>query len=353
MINGVSEIPRIFTSCDSSIYPIIHVPKDTDSLGKAVNMIGEHGRVILASGDYHENITIPSDSIITIQAADSSYPRLFAANLDQPAIRVAPQSSLLLNGISIHGAKFALVAGSRDNGEPANILTLYRTLVADAEFGIYGIVKRIHMEESVVEHNGYGLAIAGSASIVHTTVANNTFGLLIGNKIPSCIDATYVDCTNHVLIKSVNVSNNKQGGIAICNVASAVVDNVYVHKNAYIGVQIRNTPIFSLDNLRVGETFLWNGGWGDGLVVVHSSGIVKKSQFSANARANIIYYGKSGGNIDSNIIIYAIFAIDLEEQDGACPSPDITNNYMYGNQENHVTFGTTLCPAPLPQVPSL
>lgn len=146
----------------------------------------------------------------------------------------------------------------------------------------------------------------------------------------------------------------KKGGLAICNVGSATLDHVYVLKNGYIGVQIRNTPKFALTNSNVGETQYLNGGWGDGLVVVKSNGLVKKCQFAANRRANMIYYGKSGGTIDGNLIIYAVFSIDLEAMDGACPDPDILdNNYMYGNTENRVTYGTTLCPSPVPQIPTL
>ena len=114
-----------------------------------------------------------------------------------------------------------------------------------------------------------------------------------------------------------------------------------------------NTPQFSLDNLKVGETREWNGAYGDGLVVVHSSGLVKNGQFWSNERANIIYYGKSGGTIEKNKILYAIFAIVLDSKDGYSPSPTITNNTIYGNQQNNVTGGSNLGPSKPPKVPTL
>ncbi len=108
-----------------------------------------------------------------------------------------------------------------------------------------------------------------------------------------------------------------------------------------------------LTNLRVGETDLWNGDCGDGLVVVDSSGLVEHNQLSANKRANVIYFGNRSGAIGNNLLPYSQFAIDLEEKGGSCPNPDIADNFMYGNAENDVTFGSTLCPVPIPPAPGL
>ncbi|MFO8035745.1 MAG: right-handed parallel beta-helix repeat-containing protein [Anaerolineales bacterium] len=197
--------------------------------------------------------------------------------------------------------------------------------------------------------------MAGTVSLTDTTITANTMGaVLSGTSTPSCAGASYIDNQNNVSIQKVNVSNNKKGGIAICNAASASIVDAYVHQNTVFGVLISSTPGFSLLNVRVGETRAWKGKFGDGLIVTHSSGLVKDSQFSANKRANIIYYGKSGGTLDNNLIIYAMFSIVLDGKDGSSPNPIIkNNNYMYGNRENRVTFGSNLASTPPPKLPTL
>lgn len=340
--------------CDAPDAPTVHVPEELASIAAGVMEMGEHGRVVVAAGEYRENIEIRPGTHIIIQAEDSERPELFADDPESPVIRVAPEARLCLTGLSVHGSRSGLVVGSESTGEVSKAVTLRDTRVADAEYGIYGLVEEFHIEESVVENNDYGMAVAGSASLVNTTFAANITGVVLsGDSTPTCADAAYSDSGNSVLIQKVNVSNNQKGGIAICNVSSASVKDVYVHKNGYVGVQIHKTSKFSLNNLRVGETQLWNGGWGDGLVVEHSSGLVQNSQFSANKRANIFYYGNSGGKIENNLILYAVFSIVLDGKDGYNPSPTINNNYMYGNQKNSVSLGSNLGPVQPPKVPSL
>lgn len=350
-----SEEEAVFDPCDSPDAPIIHVPEETGSISEAIERIGEHGRVIVASGEYADNIEIKTGAHIILQAGDETEkPRLFAGDPDRPVIYIAKDGKLCLDGIAVHGGKSGLVAGSQEAGEAAHSIKLSGVHVADAEYGIYGLVETIQIEGSSIENNVYGFSLAGSVYLANTTIADNSFGVLIsGENKPTCAEAAYNDNSKIVSIQKINVSNNQSGGIAICNVSSATIKDTYVHKNGYIGVQVLNTPQFNFTNLRVGETQLWNGAWGDGLMVVHSSGQVLNSQFSANKRANIIYYGNSGGKIENNLIIYAVFAIVLDGKDGVSPYPDIKNNYLYGNQQNQVTFGQNLNPSPPPSVPDL
>ena len=344
---------EVFNPCDSPNARTLHVPGKIESISVAVAELGDHGRVIVAPGTYHENIEIRPGALIIIQAEGPERPELFAAEAERPVIRVAPKARLCLVGVSVYGTRSGIVIGSESMGEAARAVTLFDTHVTDAEYGIYGLVDRLHIEGSRIENNVFGVAVAGSTSVVDTEIIANTIGVVLnGDKTPSCADAAYSDSGKQVFIQNVNISNNANGGVAICNVLSAVIIDTYVHKNAYIGVQIHNTTKFTLDDLRVGETQLWNGRWGDGLSVVHSSGIVMNSQFSANRRANIIYFGNSGGTIDNNKILYAIFAIHLEMKDGSFPSPTIPNsNYLYGNKENRVTSGLSLAPSEPPDVP--
>jgi hypothetical protein len=344
-----------FDPCESPEAPIIHVPEEVGSISGAIDKIGEHGRVIVDSNEYADNIEIKPGSHIILQASENSErPTLFASDPDRPVILISQNARLCLDGFSLHGGRSGLVAGSQELEGAAHSIKLSNVHVADAEYGIYGLVETIQIEDSSIENNVNGLTIAGTAYLSNTTIAGNSFGMLIsGENKPTCTEAAYNDNSKNVFIQKVNVSNNQSGGIAICNVSSATIKDTYVHKNGYIGVQVHNTPQFYFTNLRVGETQLLNGAWGDGLAVVHSSGQVLNSQFSANKRANIIYYGNSGGKIENNLIIYAVFAIVLEGKDGVSPNPDIKNNYLFGNQNNQVSFGQNLNPPPSPSVPSL
>jgi hypothetical protein len=268
-------------------------------------------------------------------------------------VTVAPGARLCLDGLSLHGGQAGLVAGNADTGDAAGAVTILNTRVADAGYGVYGIVDQFHIERSSIENNIYGLVLAGDASLFNVWIAENEFNMLLsGDSKPSCAAAAWSDTGSKVVVQNVTIMYGKQGGLAICNTVSATVKDVYVWKNGFVGAQIRNVNNFTFDNSRVGETRLWKGGWGDGLQVVHSNGIVKDSQFSANKRANIIYYGKSGGTIDNNLIVYGVFSIALEGLDGSSPNPMITpSNYMYGNKENRVTYGNKLSPTPPPSVP--
>jgi len=347
---------EVFHPYDLPNAPTVHVPGEVASISAAVLELGDHGRVVVAPGSYRENIKIRPGTYIIIQAEGPEHPELFAAEPKVPVVHIAPGAELHITGMSVNGTKSGLVAGSEATGEAAHAVTLLDTHVANAKYGIYGSVTKFNIERSIVERNVYGMVVAGSTYVANTVISGNMMNVVLsGGNIPSCAEAAY-DASNgaQVSLKQVTIGYGKKGGLAICNVKSATLDSIYVIKNGYIGVQIRNTPMFKLTNSNVRETQYLNGEWGDGLVVVKSNGLVKQCQFSANKRANMIYYGKSGGTIDGNLIIYAVFAIDLEEMDGDCPGPDILgNNCMYGNTENRVTFGGQLCPIPIPPPPSL
>lgn len=346
---------RRFNTYDCPESPVMRVPQEEESIASAVEKAGDTGRVVVAAGSYRENIRIPPGARITICAETSQRPKLIPADPELPVIHVSPGAALCLIGMAVHGEKSGVVFGSPTRGEPALAVIILDSYIADAEYGIYGLAEDFRIDSSAVEGNGYGLSVAGTVSLTDTTITANTMGaVLSGTNTPSCAGASYIDNQNNVSIQKVNVSNNKKGGIAICNAASASVVDAYVHKNTAFGVLISSTPGFSLLNVRVGETRAWQGKWGDGLIVVHSSGLLKDSQFSANKRANIIYYGQSGGTLDNNLIIYAVFSIVLDGKDGSSPNPIIKkSNYMYGNRVNRVTFGSNLVPAPLPQIPTL
>ena len=349
------SIPRPQEDPDLLNAPVIYVPREIASINMAILELGDHGRVVVAPGSYRENIKIIPGASIAIQAEGPEHPELFAAEPELPVVHIAPGAKLHMSGISVNGTKAGLVAGSVATGKAAQAIILHDTRVANANYGIYGSVRKFDIKRSVIENNVYGIIVAGSAYVADTVISGNMINVMLsGTKMPSCNDAAYPSSGTVVSIKNVTIMYGKEGGLAICNIASATLDHVYVLKNGYIGVQIRNTPTFKLTNSNVSETQYLNGQWGDGLVVVKSTGLVKKCQLSANKRANMIYYGNSGGTIEGNLIIYAVFAIDLEAMDGACPYPDIlANNYLYGNTENRVTFGTQICPSPVPQVPAL
>lgn len=341
-----------FDPCDAPEAPTLRVPSEVESIEAAVAELEDHGRVLVAPGEYLENIAIRPGTHILIQAEAEERPALFPAEHERPVIQVASGASLCLTGMEVHGARAGLVLGSEESGGAAHAVALREALVTNAEYGVYGLAEGLHFEGVSIEGNHYGVVIAGSVWLVDAMITGNVLGVLIsGESKPTCADAAYVDNQKIVKIQKVNVSNNKDGGIAICNVSSAVVQDAYVHKNGYVGVQIHNTPQFLLDDLRVGETQLWNGGYGDGLVVVHSSGIVQNGQFSANKRANIIYYGNSAGLIQNNKILYAIIAIYLDGKDGSFPYPTVQNNYMYGNTQNGVTTGLNIPPSKPPKLP--
>jgi len=347
---------EVFHPNDLLNAPAVHVPGEVGSISAAILELGDHGRVVIAPGSYRENIKIRAGTYIILQAEGPEHPELFAAEPKLPVIHIAPGAKLHITGMSVNGTKSGLVAGSEATGEAAQAVTLLDTHVANAKYGIYGSVRKFNIERSIVERNVYGMVVSGSTDVANTVISGNMMNVVLsGGNFPSCAEAAY-DASNEaqVSLKQVTIGYGKEGGLAICNVKSAMLDSIYVIKNSCIGVQIRNTPTFELINSNVRETQYWNGEWGDGLVVVKSNGLVKQCQFSANKRANMIYYGKSGGTIDGNLIIYSLFAIDLEGMDGACPWPDIlANNYMYGNTENSVTFGNQLCPTPIPTLPSL
>ena len=347
------ELLKTFDPCDSPNVPTLYVPKDRGSIADAVMELGDHGRVVVAPSTYRENIKILAGRHVIIQAEGPEHPEIFPADHNVPVVTVAPGAKLCLNGLSLHGGQAGLVAGNVDTGDAAGAVTMLDTRVADAGYGVYGIVDQFHIERSSIENNIYGLVLAGDASLFNVWIAENEFNMLLsGGSKPSCAAAAWSDTGSKVVVQNVTIMYGKQGGLAICNTASATVKNVYVWKNGFVGAQIRNVNNFTFDDSRVGETQLWNGGWGDGLQVVHSNGIVKDSQFSANKRANIIYYGKSGGTIDNNLIVYGVFSIALEGLDGSSPNPMITpSNYMYGNKENRVTHGRQLSPTPPLSVP--
>jgi hypothetical protein len=347
---------EVFHPYDLLNAPTVHVPGEVASISAAILELGDHGRVVVAPGSYRDNIKIRPGTYIIIQADGPEHPELFAAEPKVPVVHIAPGAELHITGMSVNGTKSGLVAGSEATGEAAHAVTLLDTHVTNAKYGIYGSVTKFNIERSIVERNVYGMVVAGSTYVANTVISGNMMNVVLtGGNIPSCAEAAYDASSGaQVSLKQVTIGYGKKGGLAICNVKSATLDSIYVIKNGYIGVQIRNTPMFKLTHSNVRETQYLNGEWGDGLVVVKSNGLVKQCQFSANKRANMIYYGKSGGTIDGNLIIYAVFAIDLEEMEGACPDPDILgNNYMYGNTENRVTFGSQLCPTPIPPPPSL
>lgn len=328
-----------------------HVPRDVKSIEAAVTEIGKRGRIIIAAGTYRENINIPTGKRITIQSDGIESPKLFALNPELPVLHVSPKAELSLIGMSVYGTRCGILAGSRRTEEAANRVTLVHTHVADAEYGIYGLAKQFHIEHSIVEHNVYGLAMIGSVSLVNTIVVSNYANVLLsGDGKPPWDAAAYAVTGNKVLIKNVTICDCQKGGLSIWNVADATVKNVYVRKNGYIGVQLNSIKNFTFTDSNVGETHEWNGGWGDGLSVTNSVGLVKNNQFSANKRANIIYWDHSSGKIDSNLSIYAIFALHLE----GGSNPEITaTNYFFGNVENRVTFGKPLEPSPVPEIPTL
>jgi len=346
------ELLKTSDPCDSRNAPTLHVPKDRDSIASAVMELGDHGRVVVASSEYRENITILPGRHIIIQAGGPENPEVFPVDHNAPVVYVAPGAKLCLKGLSLHGGRLGLMAGNSETGDAASAVTMLDTRVADARYGVYGIASQFHIERSTIENNIYGLVLAGDASLFNVWIAENELNVLLsgGNK-PSCAAAAWSDTGSKVVVQNVTIMYGKQGGLAICNVDSVAVKDVYVWKNGFVGAQLRNVSNFTLDDSSVGETQLWNGVWGDGLQVVHSNGNVTDSQFSANKRANIIYYGKSGGTIDNNLILHGVFAIVLKELDGFSPNPKITpSNYIYGNQVNNVTNGN-IQPSPSPSVP--
>ena len=328
----------------------IHVPGDTDFISEAIAKLDKDGRVLISPGKYNENINIQPGTHIIIQADNPKHSQLYAADPKLPVIHVAPEAQLTLIGASIHGTKSGIVLGSGRPQETARGVTLFNSIVTDAEYGIYGFVKQIHIERCSVEHNVYGLALAGSTSLTDTIIVANLFNALIsGGKELSCSLAGYHDSPHQVLVQNVAIMYGLKGGLAICNVASAEIKNVYISKNACFGVQIRNTPDFTISESSVNETFSVNDGcFGDGLFAENSDGSVKNNQFCANKRANIAYFD-SGGTIDHNLIIYATFAINLDGASG----PVITDNTLIGNKENKVTYSGPICPAPMPELPTL
>lgn len=331
----------------------LRVPQQVRSLSGAVSNLGDCGRILLAPGTYHEKVIIRPGTKILIEGDGPEPARLLPAQ-DDPIIQVMSEAQLMLVHTIVSARTEGITLGEKSSDAPARFLGLLDTKVQDGSWGICGCVKQFHIEGGSFESNGHGLGLLGSGTILDSFIINNKFAaVLTGSSHSFDTQAAWNATEGNIVIKGVNVSNNKEGGIVVSNAQSATIENTYVHKNGYIGIQVRTTKNFLLENVRIVETDLYNNNWGDGLVVVHSTGLVEKSQFSANKRANIIYYGDAKGTIRDNLIIYGVFSISLESLDGLCPLPDIINNYCYGNQENDVCFGMNLCPTPLPELPPL
>ena len=105
--------------CDAPDAPAIHVPEDVESIAIAAEMLEEYGRVVVAPGEYHENIFIPPGVHIIIQSEGPENTALFPADGEIPLIQVASGARLCLEGLSIRGASVGLVLGSVDRGERA------------------------------------------------------------------------------------------------------------------------------------------------------------------------------------------------------------------------------------------
>lgn len=350
-IEQVSDAMALFDRCAAEEVPVVRVPHDVDSVAAAVARLGPCGRVIVAQGKYQENIVVKSGTQVIIEAEGPERPEFFAAERDRPVVYVEPNADLCLVSTCLHGARSGLVAGSKRSGVGARTVLLRNCLVADAECGIYGRAKCLHVEGSVLRHNGYGMAVAGSTWITCTLIESNGFNALLMSdwQVLSCSEAAYRASGTQVVIEHVTVMYGKQGGMAICGVGSATLKNVYVLKNEVTGLWIHNTAKFALSDSHVRETQqVGDGCWGDGLRVENSNGTVRKCWFSANQRVNVLF-DASGGAIEQNMILYGMFAIYLDS--GADPTVD--GNYMFGNTENGVSWGSYLAPSTPPKVPEL
>lgn len=337
---------------ESADVPTIHVPEEFDSISAAVLELADYGRVIVAAGEYRDNVVILRGRKISIEAEEGAIPVIAPANPALPVLHAEPDAELLVVGVSLRGSRVALLLGSLDEIEPARRVVLTNTRVADSEYGIYGAAREFELQRCIVEHNAYGIILGGSSILADSIIQDNGWNVVLsGNNRPGCDEAAYSTNDSQVTIKNVTIWHGHDGGIAICNVAKATVQNVYLWKNSYVGILIYNTPSYTLTASSIGETQLWNGMWGDGLQVIHSTGQIFNNQFSANKRANVIFYGNSGGAIYANMLIYSVFSICLDGAGGYWPSPTILNNYIFGNTEDRICTGSKLPSSPPPAVP--
>jgi hypothetical protein len=265
-----------------------------------------------------------------------------------PVISVDPGSSLCVEGLVLEGGVAGILLGSPAAGHPAEIVEAYDVVVNDAERGIYGSAREMRLESSRVSNATFGVVVAGTVELVDVVLANNYLGaLLTGGLRPICV-AAYEDVADHVVISGLAVSDSSIGGIAVCNAASAIIENVLVHRSAYVGIQIRTTPSFLVNEVTVRETRPWQGNWGDGLAVIESSGEIKSSEFSANARINVLWAGGGSGVFTGNSVHGGAYGVCLLPVGGTWPNPT-----LYDNAVDGPTCDDLLPLTPMPMVPEL
>ena len=345
-----------------------------ESINAAIDKLNEYGfrgRIVISSGVYEENIQ-PQDAHIILEAKNKSesglyehgyeeldQPKLIALDGSQPAISIAPETTFCLNGISVRGDWAAIVAGTDEPGGAVHEIKLNNVYIMDSKYGVFGYVNKFQIVNSLVEYNTHGLMIEGSSSIINSRVSHNSIGIVAAGKITkappvgSTIRAYCADSANkmyknlnQVVIQNVIVTYNQKGGIAVCQVGNATITKSALMGNQYVGIQIYHTTKFTLSDNGVHKTFKLNKEYGDSLVVVASIGDVVGNTFFSADRAGLLYYDVKGGTIRKNNIMFAVFAINIENS-----VPKIyKDNYMFGNVYNEVT-SSKLKIAPPPSVP--
>jgi hypothetical protein len=350
-----TEDDCIITNADK----VVEVPSQAKRIQEAINQIANKGIVIVRPGVYIENITIPTGKKIILQGANRKKTRILSNSNLKPTIVISGGAQVCINGLTIKGGSIGIKVGEflhKENneaalGNPAKSLTVKFTDIESADRGLIANAEKITIHKSTIRRNFDlgGYIISPHIEITGTDIISN-FGL-------GLVSLSNAECTPSGTFYTANfenneIRNNDGPGLTFCGPSDVTVRGCNFADNLEGSIKIleqsSGSTILTSNTIQFTEAD--DGLWGDGVIAINSPDIeIVGNVIGYNDRAGL-YFNNSGGLVAVNVIFNNLLSIALEE--GADPIVS-ESNIIYGNEQNEVTLGAGLEPAPPPEVPDL